>query len=187
MLKRIIHRHTSKWEVIRLSKLDYAEAAYVGFVRGIESLNRGLHDRGGFTGNSWEINVRGSVGELVAARVLEVPWACKGIFMEPDTTCGVEVRTTARLNWKLKIYREADDNTPYMLVAGGPLDWVVQGWIMAGDGKLKMFWDTPQGRDGAYFVDQEFLRPISELRRIIQQYPQRFLRHETAQPPQHGD
>lgn len=161
--------HRPKWEVIRISKLEYADAAYVGFVRGNESNQRGLHDRAGFAGNTWEINIRGAVGELVAAKCLEVPWECKGIFMEPDTSCGVEVRTTARLNWKLKIYKDADDFTPYMLVAGGPLTWIVQGWIYAVDGKRKMFWDTPQGRDGAYFVEQDFLRPISELRELIKE------------------
>lgn len=159
----------SKWEAVRISKLEYADAAYVGFVRGIESINRNLHNRAGFTGNTWEIGVRGAVGELVAAKCLDVPWVSTGSFMEPDTCCGVEVRTTSRLNWKLKIYSEANDSTPYMLVAGGPLNWVVQGWIYARDGKRQMFWDTPQGRDGAYFVDLEFLHPISQLRELIKE------------------
>lgn len=164
-----------KWEVVRISKLDYADAAYVGFVRGIESINRGLHDRAGFAGNTWEINVRGAVGELVAARCLDVPWISQGIFMEPDTVCGVEVRTSSRINWKLKVYKDADDRSPYMLVSGGPLSWLAQGWIMAGEAKRSMFWDTPNHRDGAYFVDLEFLRPIAELRDLIKEDSRRFL------------
>lgn len=120
---------------------------------------------------AWEGNIISTQGEMATAKCLNLFWSgTVGLYGSVDVggEKGVEVRTR-RKNWHELILHPADkDDHPHVLVTAedAPLFHLV-GWIYGRDGKQQQFWKDPAGGRAAFFVPQEELRPLHELKEII--------------------
>lgn len=154
--------------MINITKAEYVWAAQAGIIRQQQNILRETQRKdayGADPAHGYDLNTLGAVGEYVASIALGVTWRGPGIFRGEDIA-GYQVRTRPRLDWDLILHDEDPDDARFVLVVGGPLLWSVPGWIVARDGKKKVFWRDPAGGRPAYFVPQDRLRPIKELREL---------------------
>lgn len=135
-------------------------AIYAGILRHQEAVanNRTRPDG---TQSTYDDDITGSIGEFIVSLALGLPWRGPGSFRGDDIVGGFEVRATHNYTNGRLIIRPTDSNTkPFIFVRGtvNPLVWHVYGWIHGNEGKLDMF---KEGK--IYYVEKEFLRPITEL------------------------
>lgn len=160
-------------EVVRLSLSEVHFAATVGVRRQLANLHAGLKPKhGAGVTADWEKHVQGACGELVVAKLLGLYWDAggKGIPM-PGDVGPLEVRCTPYRTGCLVVYKEDTDNARFVLVTGYGLEYQVPGWLYAAQAKRQEWWRTerPDRSTGwAYFVPQEALRPIADLRAELQ-------------------
>jgi hypothetical protein len=152
--------------IITISQLEYQWAAYAGILRNKESTEAGRQSAYRITDKAENLHILGAVGEFIASLAIGVPWRGPGSLRGDDLVGGYQVRSTERLNGSLILRRKDSDDAIFILVAGGPLKWIVPGWILGRDGKQKEFRGDPtgKGRPSAYFVPQLALKPIKDLK-----------------------
>jgi hypothetical protein len=147
---------------------EYSWAAHAGVSRQHQNVLRGrVHANGCAAG--YDPHVTGAVGEFVASLAVGVPWRGPGQFRGEDLAGGhqLQVRATEHRNGRLILHPDDPDECPFVLATGGPLEWTVPGWVYGGDGKADDYWPGPHPQRPAFYVPQDRLRPVSDLRRIL--------------------
>jgi len=160
-------------DTIRLSEEEVYRGAAEGVARVIRNALRGRLAAYGAK-RSWDLDVEAALAELAAAKHLELPWEP---LADIDTTTGdlangrvkLQVRSTPRVDGSLILHRSDHDEHAFVLVCGSFNSWKVAGWMFAREGKRPDCWRPAGGniRHAAYFVPQGRLRPMEELRRLI--------------------
>lgn len=157
--------------VVKFTQDDpvYREAVLAGAHRITESMRQGLRDRGGFTGDTWEINIMGSVAEAAAALALGQEFhAGVNTFEAPDIGGDVQVRWTKYSNGHLKVKQDDADKERFVLVTGSnPHELSVVGWIWGHEAKQQPWFHDmgKSGRELCYWVPQSALHSPKEFKR----------------------
>ena len=150
---------------VTLDTPELKHAAAVGAARHVAAIVRGHRDQHGAELGGWSIHIEGACGELAASKALGRVWpAFVNTYRSPqgDLGDGIEVRTRSRHDYEL-IVRVADPDRPFVLVTGIAPFFRVHGWIMGGEAKRPEWLKPHGGREPAYFVPHEALRPMDEL------------------------
>ncbi len=145
----------------RLSRIELAVAAHVGCIREIASLTR--QQAHGST-NLWSDHVLGVCGEMVVCKLLGVYWEpTVNTFKAPDIGNRMQVRTRRRHSYDLLVRDDDPDDDVFVLVTGGPRDFVVRGWLDGETAKQERWRQAHGNREPAFFVPQQWLRDIESL------------------------
>lgn len=155
-------------------KLTYGQisvACHVATMRQTSNIVKGVPPKYGGASNrdgSWEIHIDACLGEMAVARYLNLFW-CGALnnFKARDVGGVVDVRTTKGQNNRLILHPEDPDGTPFVLVWNDAPTFHLQGWILARDGKSQTYWLDPGTGRPAFFVPQQDLRPMPDLRQLV--------------------
>lgn len=153
---------------VNLAYWEVFQAAMVGVSRRIDNLRkRNVSEVYGQPAEPWWTDINGACGELAVARWLNVFWSGQlGNYRARDVG-PLQVRTARRDTGRLVLHdRDADDHV-FVLVTGEAPDYTLRGWIVAADGKVPEYWEDPSTGRPAYFVPQDALRPMAELKHVL--------------------
>lgn len=146
--------------IVTLTKIEYLNAAYAGFIRQYIARMNGQTDRYGFQGGRYDADIQGSVAEFVASLALDKSWRGTGTIGSDDISSKIQVRSTDRANGRLIVHPDDDDKHRFVLVVGQFPDFGVPGWIFGRDAKRQEWWQDPTGNRPAFFVPQSALNPL---------------------------
>ena len=79
----------------------------------------------------------------------------------------VDVKGRARAWYDLPVQKEGRADWAYLLVTANHPDYRLVGWIMGRDAMRPEHWSDPAGGRPAYFVRQDKLRQVEELRALM--------------------
>jgi hypothetical protein len=140
-------------------------AAEMGITRQISNLMKGRPDAFGCAPNvGWQVHIEGCCGELAVAKYLNRYWSGNFEQLKADDVGDYQVRTADDHNKRLILHDTDPDDRIFILITGLAPHYIIQGWVMAKEGKKSEFWSDPsrQGRP-AYFVPRDCLNPIADL------------------------
>ena len=148
---------------VELEWFEVSRAALVGVSRNVEAMRKGCVNRMQI-GDEWSAHILGALGEAAFAKATNRYWS-GGVntFKAADIGSNIQVRTRSKASYDL-IVRSADrDDDVYVLVTGGPTEFVLHGWIRCGDAKRDEFKANYGMHGEAYFVPKSELNPIEPL------------------------
>jgi hypothetical protein len=152
---------------IALTNYEMKLAGFVAVQRVADNLKDKLQPRWGQTANLWQAMIEGTIAEYAVAKALDICWdGGVGTFKSPDAG-PLQVRHTERLNGKMLLHPSDKDHEICVLVVGNYGNYTLQGWAVIGEVKLQEYWLDPTGGRPCYFVPREALRPMEDLRSII--------------------
>ena len=152
---------------ITLTNYEMKMAGFVAVQREADTLFDKKQPRWGQTENIWQAMVEGTLAEYAVAKALDICWdGGVGTFTLPDAG-PFQVRHTERANGKMLLHPSDKDDEICVLVVGNYGTYTLHGWAVIGDVKLPEYWWDPKGGRPCYFVPREALRPMEELRSII--------------------
>lgn len=142
---------------------EVSRAALVGVSRNVEASRRGCVSARKIE-DEWSAHINGALGECAFAKASGMYWSGSvNTFKAADIGDNIQVRTRTRHEYDL-IVRDSDkDGDVYVLVTGGPNEFLVHGWIPCADAKDQRYAANYGGYGQAYFVPKADLRPIEEL------------------------
>jgi hypothetical protein len=115
-------------------------------------------------------HVAACLGELAVAKAFNL--FCSGSVGNKeavDVGDILEVRSSARTNARLILHPKDKDDFPFVLVDVSTAPIIhLRGWIMGRDGKQRKYWTDPAGGRPAYFISESHLRPMADLRPIVE-------------------
>ena len=159
---------------VRLSHSELMTAAFAGVMRHVAARKKKAKQAYGQSSVGWSEHIEGAAGEKAFAKALNRYWSNELAATpnkKPDVA-NYEVRTRTRHDYDL-VVRENDDESLVALVTGSCGDYMVRGWIRAGDAKRPEWFTSHADRPPQYYVPQSALKPFPEL-------PQGFEEEETA-------
>lgn len=154
--------------IVTLTWPEMMTAYHVASQRRIMNMRKGLAGRYGAPEGegSEELDIISTRGEMAVAKGLNLYWSGSvGDYKAVDVGGIVEVRTRTQ-NWHSLIVHPGDhDWAPYVLVdASTQPNFRIAGWIYGADGKDEKYWADPSKKNRpAFFIKQEYLRPMDEL------------------------
>lgn len=150
--------------LVILTPAEMFLAAQVGVSRNIRAKRRGLNDVGGLQSTGWAEHIEGACAELAFSRALNLRWnaMCEREGKIADVG-PYEVRLRTEHHRDLIVRENDPDERAIALVTGCCGEYVLRGWIYAGDAKLERYLFAHGGRSPAWFVPQSDLRPFVEL------------------------
>ena len=172
------HDGGNGWETLTDDEIDYACRTAMK-MREL-SIGRGHKDHRAEGTKEYDesvalrIQALGALGELVARKFLGYPMKLvTENFSKADLPDNIEVRLIGNNSYGLRIYPRTDDSRRVVGVVIEPgrersPPWRIPGWIVAEDGKQERWSMSPCGRPPMYAVPQEHLRPVSELKNLVQ-------------------
>jgi hypothetical protein len=147
-------------------------SGWIGLGRTVQSRKRGWQERDGQKDSSlrWNPSVEGAMAEAAVAQYLDAFWSGARLgSIDKHDIGNVEVRSTHHRDGHMHIYARNDDACPFVFVVTdfGSLSCNIMGWIYARDAKRSEW--IREGRPGGacYWVPQSALRPMEELRFIL--------------------
>ena len=151
---------------ITLTEEELYICAIAGARRQIESVMDGREDQHGFDGyEGWTVHIEGVCGEFAVSKYLNVHFGFHCNTFTSGTDVGpYEVRTRSEHRYDLLVRNRDDDDKIYIHVTGRAPHYVIRGWLRGHDAKKKKFAKDYGGRPTAYFVPEEHLNPVGELR-----------------------
>jgi hypothetical protein len=144
-------------------------AGTVGLMRLVSNLKNGRKDRYGLEHADLgaDLEWRGAIGELAVAKYWNRFWyGSIGNYGVRDVG-DAEVRTVTRPDHRLILHEGDRDNAPYVsvLVMRERLPHIaLRGWINGIDGKQREFWSDPNTNRPAFFVPNDRLLPMEQLK-----------------------
>jgi hypothetical protein len=149
---------------VRLEWFEISRAALVGVSRNVEALRKGCVNRMPIN-DEWSIHILGALGECAFAKASNRYWNGSVNTFKAGGDVGetIQVRTRRDHNWDLIVRNDDKSDDVYVLVTGGPQDFVVRGYVSGSDAKQDCFKADHGGHGEAFFVPQDKLRPIAEL------------------------
>ena len=155
-------------EAVRLTNSEMLTAAIIGVRRQVQNLAAGRADaHGASPEDGWTPHVEGSAGEMAVAKAFGMYWTGNMGELGADDVGQLQVRTRSRHSYDLILHRRDPDDRVFILVTGRMPEYLIQGWIMARDGKRDEFWADPAKGRPAYFVPKSALRNVDELRALL--------------------
>jgi len=139
-------------------------ASEIGRLRQLAALKNHRVDQFGYNGLGWTEHIEGACGELAVAKTLNTYWnGSVDTFKENDLP-GIQVRTRSSHTYDLIVRPEDDDLAYWVLVTGRCPKYVVRGYVTGEFAKQSRWLHEYGGRPAAYFVPQDQLQPISNLK-----------------------
>jgi hypothetical protein len=159
-----ISRRTREMRVT-LEWFEVSRAALVGVSRNVEAIRKGLHNARPTRESDWHVHILGALGECAFAKATNRYWngSVNTFKSGGDVGDAIQVRTRSQSYYDLIVRAEDRDSDVYVLVTGGPHDFVVRGWLLAGDAKKPQYHKDYGGYGEAFFVPQSDLLPIDLL------------------------
>jgi hypothetical protein len=158
-------------EIVVLGRGEIELGAYVAHRRTIENFNAGARERYGASTEfgGFAYHLIGCLGELATAKYLNMYWTGSELGKLDNVDVGgcVQVRATSTNGHRLVLHKEDDDLFPFVLpyVLSDRLPSVaLVGWLRAKDGKREQHWCDPGTGRPAYFVPNELLLPMCDLK-----------------------
>lgn len=146
--------------LVRLSKSEITHAASVGVERQAQNIRdkrRSAHGHGG--DNDWQVHIEGALSECAFAAYQGVYW-WKGQLRDDDVG-RFQVRSTQHEYGHLLLHDTDQASKIFWLVTGKNGDYIIQGYILAGDGQDEdKYWRCPPGTTRACYMV-----PIADLKR----------------------
>jgi len=160
-------------EVI-LTMREVAMGAHCGIMRNIAAMAAGLEPANGFDeekgDDPWNIHIEGACGEIGAAKLLNRFWSPSvNTFSAPDIGKNLQVRTRSRHSYDLYIrpktetYRGDNPDNYFILMTGKAPRFIIRGYMLARDAQREEWIQTYGGRPPAWFVQQKYLLPWTDL------------------------
>jgi hypothetical protein len=145
--------------------MEVSIATLIGERRQAEAARKGLRDRHGFKGNGKQIHIEGVAGEIAVAKSLNVyyPATVNTFKKGSDLLYGLEVRTRSKHDYDLIVRLDDKNGSCFVLVTGGMPTFQVHGYIIGRNAKKVEWRQTYGGREPAYFVPQNRLKPLWRL------------------------
>lgn len=142
---------------------EVSRAALVGVSRNVEALRMNCRNQR-TASDDWGIHVAGALGECAFAKATGRYWS-GGVntFKAGGDVGSIEVRTRSRHVYDLLVREGDKDSSIFVLVTGGPSEFLVHGWMHGRDAKQPAFRANHGNHGPAYFVPPAALRPMSEL------------------------
>jgi len=158
---------------IKLSPADFSVASFMGIQRWLHAHLAGKEDALR-ADKTWDhsvlIHIQGAAGEMAAAKALGIyaPLHLNS-FKNGASDLGhsLEVRYRSNPRYDLIVRKNDLDERGFILVRGHIPSLEVTGWIQGKDAKKEEFLSNYGDYGPAYFVPQQYLRPIEELRALI--------------------
>jgi hypothetical protein len=150
---------------IALNSHEVGAAVRVGALRHWEAVRGGMADCHGFEGDGWGVHIEGALGEMAAAKSLNIYWDGSVNTFKADDLAGIQVRTRSQESYELIVRPSDSDNAAYVLVTGKYGKYDVRGWIRGKDAKREEWLANHGSRPPAYFVPHQALKPIEELKK----------------------
>jgi hypothetical protein len=146
-------------------------AGTVGVTRRAAHTSRGWQQRFGAppaSNGGWEIDVMACQAEMAVALYLNLFWcASLNDFGQRDVGGLVEVRACSQEHYRLILHEDDPDDAPFVHVWAHSPEFTFKGWIFGRDGKRRDFWEDPAGGRPAFFVPNDQLRPMHELKEWV--------------------
>lgn len=148
---------------VTLEWFEVSRAALVGVSRNVEAMRKGCKNRLPIS-DEWSIHILGALGECAFAKATNRYWnGSVNTFKDADIGSNIQIRTRSMHHYDL-IVRDGDaDDDVYVLVTGGPSDFVLRGWLRCKDAKQEKYRANYGGYGNAFFVPQSELNPIDPL------------------------
>lgn len=149
---------------VSLEWYEVSRAALVGVSRNVEALRKGLQNRLPIN-DEWNIHILGALGEAAFCKATNRYWSGSVNTFKSGGDVGgnIQIRTRSKHSYDL-IVRDGDkDNDVYVLVTGGPNDFVIHGWMRCKDAKTPRFRNNYGNHGEAYFVPKSALLDIEPL------------------------
>lgn len=153
---------------VALTDSELLMAANVGVMRRISSIKQKLKNIMKISEyEKWGIDICGAFGEMAVAKALGLYWE-GGVdtFKAPDIGT-FQVRSSRHENGRLIVRNNDKDEDIFILVVGKAPNYEIVGWIKGAEAKCDAYLDDPNNLRPAWFVPQEDLHPISELKERI--------------------
>lgn len=156
---------------VSLTPEEYRWAAACGAMRRIRALEVGRNHKHGCKLNgiaAVTMDIEGCMAELAAAKSIGVEWPGEHDVPDypGDLIEGIHVRATKHKTGRLILHESDPDREIFILVCGEYGTYNVAGYTFSDEGKKQQFWDDPVKGRPAYFVPQNKLWPIEELREL---------------------
>lgn len=152
-------------KVVMLSQRECMDAATEGCRRYIQDRFDEVADRRrDIDQDPWGIDIRSCMAEFVYCKAFGLEWDRGSGRPEKDRLVhGVRIKHTRHDRGCLLIKSGEDFDHRFVLITGSMPRFVIRGWI---DGKVaKRFgaWKDPVGRGAAWYIEQRYLWPLSQL------------------------
>ena len=149
---------------ITLTPLEIMQAAMNAVARRVQGIKKKRPPYYGCPPDrEWEVDIIGSLGELVVAKCLNHYWNGNFGNLRAADVGLYQVRASHFHRNRLIVHRSDPDDRPFIFVTGRAPTFRVWGWIYGRDAKNPEFWADPAGGRPAFFVSKEHLRPMSAL------------------------
>ena len=156
-----------------------ATIGVVGLLRQIQNIeNNRHHAHGASNWYSWQMHVEGCMGEYVAAKYLGIFWDGKLGDLSPGDIGRIEARTAGGATGfekgnihkrRLRLHKTDKDDVPFIHITGVNGFYLMHGWLYGKEGKKDKYWCDPTGQNRkAYFVDNNKIRPMETLKRLVE-------------------
>jgi hypothetical protein len=154
---------------MKLTHYDLYSAAHAGVLRRISAIVRQRQEQHGTpTTDLWGVDIEACIAEMLVSLTVNASWrpflAVPG-EIQADVGSSIQVRHTKHDHGCLIVYDHDRDDQQFVLVTGLGLEQKIVGWIHGVDAKKPEHWKA-SARCPAFFVSQEFLRPIEELANV---------------------
>lgn len=154
---------------VRLEWFEVSRAALVGVSRNVEALRKGLENSRPTNDSEWHVHILGALGECAFAKATGRYWSGSvNTFKNGGDVGAIQVRTRSKHDYDLLVRDGDADGDIFVLVTGGPNDFVVHGWLRGKDAKADRYRKNYGGYGEAYFVPKADLSPVTPL--ICQEY-----------------
>ena len=153
---------------VRLTNSELLTAAFAGVMRHVAARKSGARQAYGQDSAGWSEHVEGACGEKAFAKAFGRYWSNElgeSPNKRPDVA-DFEVRTRTRHTYELVIRANDADDARVALVTGMCGDYVIRGWIRAGDAKRQEWFTSHANRPPQYYVPQSALLPFAELEQL---------------------
>ena len=149
---------------IHLRCTEVGAAVRVGGLRHYQAVIHKCQEKFGTPASEgWSSHIEGALGEMAAAKALNMYWpGSVNAWHECDLN-GIQVRTRSKSNYDLIVRPDDTENCVWVLVTGGCGTYEVCGWISGFEAKQERFFKSPNDKAPAYFIPQSELKPIETL------------------------
>jgi hypothetical protein len=149
---------------VRLEWFEVSRAALVGVSRNVEALRKGLENSRPTRDSEWHVHILGALGECAFAKATGRYWSGSvNTFKTGGDVGAIQVRTRSQHDYDLLVRDDDADGDIFVLVTGGPNDFLVHGWMRGRDAKDARFRRNYGGYGEAYFVPKAKLSAIGPL------------------------
>jgi hypothetical protein len=149
--------------LIELSFHEIYMAACIGVARRLASLKRNETNKVQNKDFGWHTDIEAACAELAVAKFLNIHWdGSINTFKKPDLSNSLQIRHTQLINGCLILRNQDCPHSKYVLVTGTHPQYKIAGYINGKDGMQDKFLRDPGGNYPAWFVPQDYLKPLNQ-------------------------